>query len=219
MFPWELFAKIRDASYTTSGDSVDWTVQVNDNEKRVYLLFEESRGKRDWINNLNIFVKIYKHLPKKLYKQQESSIKAARGWGDAWKSCNDEVMEALIKARQEHPDYAVYIAGWSYGGAMTVLAAEDYHYRTGEKPFIVTFGAPKPLFSGPCQEYVRSCIAAAWQWSNNNDCVCAMPPFPGYHRINTMECGDRFNLIKWFKPGIYHCMYGDKEIYPGTENI
>lgn len=68
----------------------------------------------------------------------------AKGWADAYKSANDLIMEKLISVLK--PDYNVEICGWSYGGAVALLAAEDFYFRTKIKPDVITFGAPKPLF-------------------------------------------------------------------------
>lgn len=99
MKPNELYEEIKKTQYTKSGDDVDWAVKVYDDEKTVRLLFEESTTDRDWHNNFD--------FPVKIYKKQESCMKVARGWGNAWKSCNDLVMDALIRAVQVHKNYRV----------------------------------------------------------------------------------------------------------------
>lgn len=203
--PWDIYNMILKTQYTASGDCVDWAVLVDDEERTVWLIFEESDGRRDWINNLK--------FPTKLYKHQESCMRAACGWGDAWKSCNDEVMNAFIEQVTAHPDYRPHITGWSYGGAMCLYAAEDFNYRTGFRADVTTFGAPKPLWGKKTLDYVYGCCGIVRQWTNRNDCVCALPPFPGYCRLRTDSCGDRFSLLKWLRPKIYHCLYGDSRIY------
>lgn len=206
--PWEVYEMIKTVDFTKSGDDIDWTVVTDEGFKHVWLVFEESTTKRDWRNNLK--------FPVKLYKNQESCIRAASGWGDAWKSCNDLIMEAFIAEVNKHPDFTPAVCGWSYGGAISLLAAEDFYYRTKKKPSVVTFGAPKPLWGKKSQEYVRGCCSVVRQYVHVNDCVPAMPPLPGYKRLVTDVCGDKFNLFKWlFKADVYHCLYGDKNIYGG----
>lgn len=176
MKPWELFnliKSIKHEEYITSGDDVQWTIKVDDVEKVVRLIFEESCGNTDWKNNLN--------FPMKLYKKQESCIRAARGW--------------------------------SYGGAVALLAAEDFHYRTGKKASVYTFGAPKPLWGKKTREYVRSCVNEVKQYSHVNDCVPLMPPFPGYTRLSTDHIGGKRNFFKLFNPWKYHCIYGEESLY------
>ena len=205
MKPNELYEEIKRTQYTKSGDDVDWAVKVYDDEKTVRLLFEESTTDRDWHNNFD--------FPVKIYKKQESCMKVARGWGNAWKSCNNLVMDALIRAVQVHKNYRVEICGWSYGGAMSVLAAEDFHYRTHIKPYVITFGAPKPLWGRKTWEYVKSCVSDAWQYAHVNDVVPLCVPLPGYRMIHKDKIGSGFCIFKLFRGDIYHCIYGDESLY------
>lgn len=209
MKPWDLFKIIKETDhqvYNESGDHVNWMVRVDDEEKVVRLIFEESNGKRDWLNNLA--------FPVKPYKKQQNVLWVAHGWCNAYKSCNDEIQEAFIKMLNKHNDYYPEICGWSYGGAMAVLAAEDFYFRTKTKPNVYTFGAPKPIFGKKSKKHVESCCNEIKQYANVNDCVVVMPPFPGYKHINKIKVGNRkFNLIEWFKPKIYHTIYDDESIY------
>lgn len=205
MKPFELFELINNTIYKKSGDDVDWAVRVFDDEKVVRLLFEPSTTKRDWINNFN--------FPVKIYKKQESCLRVARGWGNAYKSCNDEIMDLFIAVCEDYSDYEIQITGWSYGGAMAVLAAEDFHYRTGKKANVYTFGAPKPLWGKKCWKYVMSCVSDVKQYAHVNDCVPLCVPLPGYKMLKKVKIGSGFSLIKLFKPNIYHLIYGDSELY------
>ena len=205
MEPFILFEEIKNTIYKKSGDDVDWAVRIFKDEKVVRLFFEASTTKRDWINNFN--------FPIKIYKKQESCLKVARGWGNAYKSCNDEIMNLLIAVSDDYADYEVQIAGWSYGGAMAVLAAEDFYYRTGKQASVYTFGAPKPIWGRKCHKYVSSCVKEAKQYAHVNDCVPLCPPLPGYKMIKKVKIGKGFNIFKLFKPDIYHLIYGNSELY------
>lgn len=211
MKPWELFnfiKSIKHDEYITSGDNVQWTIKVDEVNKIIRLIFEESADKRDWVNNFN--------FPVKLYKKQESCLLAARGWGNAYKSCNDEVMRAMELAIDIAPYSEFHICGWSYGGAMSLIAAEDFYYRFHKKANVYTFGAPKPLWGKRTQKYVRSCVNEVHQYAHVNDCVPLCPPLPGFKRLVTDRIGKDFSIFKLFKPDIYHCIYGEESVY---ENI
>lgn len=208
MKPWELFDEIKRTEYTKSGDCVDWAVKVYPAEKLVRLLFEESSDDRDWKNNFD--------FPIKPYKQQENTLWFARGWGNAYKSCNDEIMAKLIETYTDElkaQGYTVEVCGWSYGGAMAVLAAEDFNYRTGNKPGIVTFGAPKPLWGRKTWHYINTCLEYAVQYAHVNDVVPLCIPLPGYRMVNKVKVGKGFCILKLFNAEKYHCMYGDKSLY------
>ena len=203
MKPNELFDLVFDISYKNVGDDVDYCIFVK--EEKIYLAFEGSRTKRDWQNNLN--------FPRKIYKKQYSCLKAARGWGDAYKSCNNIVMEELISVMDDYPFFPVVIIGHSYGGAMAVLAAEDLHYRTRTMPSVITFGAPKCLFGNKSKKYVKSCCVEITQYQHVHDIVPRMPPFSGYHSVNVKWVGkDRWKFWEIFKP-YYHVSYGDENLY------
>lgn len=208
MKPWELFEEIKNTQFIQSGDCVDWAVKEYPEEKVIRLIFEESCEKRDWRNNFD--------FPAKPYKQQENVLWFARGWGNAYKSCNDEIMTALIQMVEncrKKGFYSVEICGWSYGGAMALLAAEDYNYRTHDKAGIVTFGAPKPLWGKKTFNYVMSCVAYAKQYAHVNDVVPFCIPLPGYRMLNKVKIGSGFCIAKLFKPDVYHCCYGDETLY------
>ena len=196
----ELYNKLLNITdWKTVGDDVQYAIFSDD--KNIYLAWQQTTSERDWQINFD--------FPAKMYKKQESCICVARGWGNAYKSCNDEVMNDFITRLG---DKQPVICGWSYGGAMSVISAEDFYYRTKIKPVVITYGAPKPLFGAKCQKYVLSCCKEVYQWTHVNDLVTIMPPLIGYYRLATNKLG-KFNLIEFFKPNIYHCIYGDKNIY------
>ena len=208
MKPDELFNYIKSIPhdhFITSGDNVQWIIKTDTKEKVIRLIFEESADKADWKNNFN--------FPVKIYKKQESCMLVARGWGNAYKSCNDVIITALCRTVSLIPDYDVHICGWSFGGAMSLLAAEDFYYRTGKKASVFTYGAPKPLWGCKTKKYVRSCVHVVKQWTHINDCVPLMPPLPGYTRIATDKIGKDFCILKLFQPNIYHQIYGDSTLY------
>src|SRR5574344_26616 len=207
MKPNELFnylKSIKHGDYITAGNDVQYLVKTFHDEKRIRLMFEESCGKTDWKNNLN--------FPIKPYKYQENTLWYARGWAKAYKSCNDEIMSKLIATYKEYPEYEIEICGWSYGGAMSLIAVEDFYYRTKIKSIVTTFGAPKPLFGCKTRKTVLNCCKEVKQYAHRNDCVPLMPPLPGYCMCNKIKVGKK-KLFGLFHPDIYHCVYGDESLY------
>lgn len=206
MKPNEIFNLIRTVEYKTSGIEVDWKVIVDEVDGVIRLLFEETTSKTDWKTNFN--------FPAKLYKNQEHFFFVHRGYGEAWKSCNDEVMNEFIDAKMRFPLYKTQICGWSYGGAMAVLAAEDYFYRTGlQVGELITFGAPRPIFGFFSWLHFKKSVHEAKQYCLSYDFVSWVPFF--YSRINT-KIVDKKNCWKlWRVFGIekYHCSYGDEKYY------
>lgn len=200
----KLFSKIKQSNYKTAGDSVDYKIHIDFSENEIQLLFQESNGKRDWQNNFN--------FPVKVYKNQVSCLMAHRGFGNAYKSANDEIMKELQEHIQKYPAFAVVIAGWSHGGALAVLAAEDFHFRFNRSATLITYGAPKVIFGKESYKYFKYCVPNCVQFANKNDIVTYMPPFPGYCHVNSVQCGESFSLKKIVKPLVYHCNYGEIDL-------
>ena len=204
MKPNELFELIKNTQFITTGDCVDYAVVTFHDEHRIRLIFEESNGKRDWVNNFN--------FPIKPYKNQKNVLWYARGWAKAYKTANDEIMNKLIATYKEYPGYDVEICGWSYGGAMSLIAVEDFYFRTGVKCVVTTFGGPKPLFGFKTRKTVLKCCKEINQYCHRNDIVPFMVPLPGYKMLKKVKVG-KWKLFGIFKPNIYHCCYGDASLY------
>lgn len=207
MKPWELFKyilSIPHEGYVTAGDDVQFIVTVFPEEKTIRLIFEGTVGKTDLKNDFR--------FPVKPYKNQESVLWLARGWADAYKSCNDLIMETLIGTHKSNPDYRIEICGWSYGGAMSLVAAEDFYYRTKLKPYIITFGAPKPLFGPKTKKYVASCCNEVKQYRHRSDFIPCLPPFIGYSNLVNDWLG-YWNPLAIFNPPKYHLSYSNEKLY------
>jgi hypothetical protein len=156
----------------------------------------------DWKNNFRFFAK--------MYKKQVSPMLVHKGFARAWKSCNDEAMEVIKLFKQDvGEELQTVFVGHSFGGAMSLLAAEDYHFRFNERPEVITFGAPKVFATKKSVEYVKSCVKEIKQFAHKSDIVTYMPPF--YKHVKKIGLG-KFSFIGLFKPIIYHLIY-DKEIY------
>lgn len=207
MKPWKLFKELCDSEYINSGADVDWAVKVYDDEKTVRLLFQGSDEVLDWFNNFN--------FPIKPYKKQKNTMWVASGWANAYKSCNDKIMDAFISKVNEYKDknYKIEICGYSYGGAMAGIAAEDFNFRTNQKAAVITFGSPKAFFGKKTLAYVKGCVESATQYAHNNDLVTKCIPLYGYRMIHKNPVGEKFNFFKMFNVNKYHAIYGDKSLY------
>lgn len=197
----DLFTLIRNTKYDVTGLDVNYKIIYVAEEHTVYLLFQGTSSKTD--------VKIDLDFPVKVYKRQYSCIKAHGGFVKAWKSANDVIIRELTDMCNLYNAKAV-IAGHSLGGDMTILAAEDYFFRTGRKADVITFGCPNVLFGKESKEYVKSCCNNIYQYAQYNDMIPTIPI--GYTQLNKIKCGRKFNLFEFtFHTKKYHCGYGDLE--------
>lgn len=189
--------------YSKTGLDVDYACFVSDEDKRVYLSFEGTKSKIDILTDIN--------FPVKVYKNQESCIKAHGGFVKAWKSANDVVMNDFIKLCKKHPTYKPTIVGHSLGGGEACLAVEDFHYRTKLHPDLITFGCPNVFFDKKSVKYVKSCCTYISQYAQRNDGVTVIPFF--FKQLNRIKVGEKFNLFKMiFNTKYYHRGY-DKVKY------
>lgn len=232
---WELFDTLKNKNdWNETGDKVNWSItsMKEENKVKIFLMFQDSNGFRDWVNNLRYFLSIY---TKKSYKNQKSkSLVLHSGFIHAYKSANDVIMKYLLekieseRKNNENSEIEVIITGWSHGGGLSQLAAEDLNFRTrkdiddvnsGIKPKVIVFGSPKVLVFNSTAKYVRSCCSEIVEVSHYNDIITIMPPLLSYKHISKplKRVGTKLNIIKIFKPSIYHTSYNDKYIYLKSE--
>lgn len=199
----DLFNKILYSQYFKAGIDVDYNIEVDHNNSIVLIMFQGTANKTDVITDLK--------FPVKAYKKQKSCLLGHGGFIEAWKSSNDFIMNEFIRTTEQYKDYRPLITGHSLGGAMAVLCAEDFFYRTGRKADLITFGCPNVLFGKKSRNYVFSCCGIIEQYAQYNDLVPTVPLF--YKQLNKIKCGEKFNLFKFlFHTADYHCSYNKLDI-------
>lgn len=197
----EFYNELHSLKYEKAGEDVDFKIVLKDKNK-LFIYFLGSNSDTDWKNNFN--------FPAKVYKKQESCIMAHRGFAKAYKSANDIIFEKIKSVVFENnldiTNTTVVFVGHSFGGAMAVLAAEDFYYRYDIRPNLITYGAPRVIFGKKAKNYVRGCIADAFQYAHRNDIVTYVPPF--FTHISKNKLG-KFNFFGLFNPYKYHLIYGE----------
>ncbi len=222
--PWELFDHLKNGNipYLESGKHMNYLVEVNDSAGEIHLHFQQTHGILDWIYNFRFLAYPSRSV---VYKDQESCLLAHVGYVKMYKSCNDEIMTSFIDKVHMYPDFSYYINGWSLGGGPSLLAAEDFNYRTrsskssvdsGLKAGVDTFGSPKILVGKDCRDYVTSTMSYCHQWAQNNDIVSKMVPFSNYYfaKDALINIGSDKKVKELLNPKKYHTEYNKKELYP-----
>lgn len=198
----DVYNKITDLSYEKIGKDVDVFVDLDPVNYSLNVYFLGSNSKTDWKTNFN--------FPSKVYKRQKSCLKAHRGFVKAFKTANDVIIEKMLNLSKEFSiplkELEVTFIGHSFGGAMAILAAEDFCFRFEQKPNVITFGAPKLLANKKSVNYIKNCCGEIFQFAHQNDIVTYLPPM--YRHVKKHKLG-KFNLIELFKPNIYHLIYGE----------
>lgn len=196
----ELYKLIYSTKSKKVGLDVDYSILVQDDY--IYLIFRGTNSDQDIIVDID--------FPAKVYKKQQGDFRVHSGFAKAWKSANDIIMKDFILTRKKLPNLKVKIVGHSLGGAMAILAAEDYFFRTAEKVEVVTFGCPKVVFGSNSKTYFTSCLKDIKQYEVQNDPIPKLPPL--FSHLNSIKVGDKLNLLNMLsKAKTYHCSYGTVE--------
>lgn len=207
MKPWELFDWMHSIDYIDNVSSFNWAVKADDKEKRIYVAVKYSTSTLDWIVNFLFFF-----IPQ---IRNWYIYFACIGWQSAFNSCKHMLMNEVLCQMNAHPDYKVVCCGHSYGGASSVLAGIEIFFATAIKPDLVTFGAPKPLFSIVSKLVSRLFFGEVRQYSHRADIVSYMPPLPGYWNLRVIRIG-KFSFKALFDGDTHQC-YGDPSLYEGVE--
>lgn len=200
MTPNELFTHIWDIHYKKTGFDLDYFVEVDDNEKKIRLLFQPSSSVKDWVVNILGFVPL------------GVAPVYCGGWYTVFKNCQDLILNEVLDYKSLYPNYTIEVVGHSYGGAVSVIAGVEFFKVTGIKPNIITFGAPRPLFSFISKIEARLCLGEVIQYAHRSDIVTYCPPLPGYHNVKVKRVG-KFSLKNLFDPNTYHMIYDDPTLY------
>ena len=208
MKPWNLYKFQKTLTYNSNIFDYNWCVRVIHDEKTIYVSTECSTTIRDWIFNLLFFL-----IPQ---VRRWYVYFTCFGWQTAFKSCKEIVMNEVLLAMNTFPDYKVVCVGHSYGGAASVLVGIEIFFAAGKKADLVTFGAPKPLFSIITRYITRLFFNKVTQYAHKCDIVSYMPPLLGYWNVKVIRLG-KFSLKGLFHPEIYHQCYDDESLYRELE--
>ena len=190
----DLYERILNAKYTHIGaETASYCTQREGD--RLYILFEESNGKTDWLNNFDFPAKPYRDMHNKWY--------AHRGFLKVWK-----VIEPCLASEIDNPDVKyIIIGGYSHGAAIAVLCHEYCKYN---RPEILVegygFGCPRVVW-GFIRKAVKKRFEGFTVIRNGKDIVTKVPPaILGYRHIGNMLIIGRnkgYNSIDAHRPENY----------------
>ncbi|KAK3274666.1 hypothetical protein CYMTET_17158 [Cymbomonas tetramitiformis] len=117
-----------------------------------------------------------------------SGCKVHKGFYDAYKSIEPQVLAALAHYRQGHPGTPVAVTGHSLGAAQAVLCAFSLHLQHGiTVSTMYTFGQPRVGNVEFAQAYTSQ-VSHNWRLTHHMDPVPHLPPNTGnIYRHNSQE--------------------------------
>lgn len=243
MKPWDYFNWLKTLNYVHAGFGADYDVQRINND--VYVSFKETTGWFDWIMNilfipfllflpfsfqlsflqpvfigiviiqmvfLIIFVLFY--FPKKPYKNMEDVWRVHFGMALIYGSIRDDLLDK-IKHQLNEGCKNIYVGGWSQGGGISQLCAEDCFFQFNIKPTLTTFGSLRVAWGNvSCEHIAQSCSEESKCYENSSDFIPHVPlKIWGFKNCLSYHIGEKFHLLKAFNTSKYHKQYGDESIY------
>lgn len=213
MKPNELFNLIKKTDYKKCGLCANYQILVDDKNKLIKILFQESNGFWDWVFNLlyiavPVYINPYKNM---LYKW-----KVHFGIKIVWHMMRDEVMGQIKQLHKEHSDYKIETCGWSHGGGQADMCAEDIATTLNYTPDDFTFGGLRIAHGKKTKEHFDACLGKnSVKYENGSDLVCRVPFwFMGFKDLSCKKhIGEKFSWFKIFKVAKYHTSYGDETLY------
>lgn len=174
----EQFIRCLQAKYLhTEKENGDYAIEESRDGKTLYLLFQWTRDKYDWLHNFD--------FPATPYSDMGIKWKCHRGFLAVWKDIKPFIKEAVA-----NPKYTkIYICGFSHGAAIATLAHEYVWFnrpdlRSEENPEGITgygFGCPRCYF-GSLLPWKKMPQELAQRWErfypirNISDLVTHVPP-------------------------------------------
>lgn len=224
----KIYNLIKDLEYHKTGEDCDWNIiRIHDlkRDRDGYcVVFQESDSNEDWLHNLNF-------LPIMACKGWRNHLIYHRGFYNEYQSARDEIKKYLSPlladlANEQNcgvEDLILYVTGWSLGGAISVIASEDFHETYGLTPILISYEGANPCESFHTRNYIQSVISdesVAFVYSN--DFVCRCPPLIGrilkdsVYYLDDKKCKFPFYLIKkvvsFFKDTRYYHTHADEGI-------
>lgn len=223
------FKRCLNAKYIHTPIGGDYSIEAEGDT--LYLLFECSNDKEDWLNNFdfipdehkdrdhtpwlvlttNIFKAVWEYLklPSKPYKDMFKKWRVHGGFLKVWKDMQKDIETYVAEYLSHHPEVKKIVCiGYSHGAALAVLATEDMEYLYG-KSYEVSgygFGTPRVLWGIVPQE-VKYRLRNFTSIRNIPDIVTHVPPMLfGFRNAGTLVkvgAKGKYNSFKAHTPSAY----------------
>ena len=174
-------------------------------EDVLYIFFEPSDGRTDWVVNFSYW--------RKPYDDMEIGYRVHGGFLESWKLIKDVVRAKVTEngANGRYKWNKVVIVGYSHGGALAALCHECVWFeredlRQGDSIVGVSFDGPRVYAGFWIKKELRERWRNFYVIRNHNDIVTHLPPVIFFFR----HVGTKVKMNEGENPGLIGAHYPDR---------
>lgn len=198
----ELYERILRSKYIHIGDQTASYIPQREGDT-LYILFEWSNGKTDWLNNFD--------FPAKPYRKMQDKWYAHRGFLRVWKAIEPHLQAEICDLSVKK----IIIGGYSHGAAIAALCHEYCKFNRPDAIILgYGYGAPRVVW-GFLRKAVKKRFEGFTVIRNGCDIVTKVPPkiFGFRHIGNMLQIGrDKgYNPVEAHFPEVYRKELKDLE--------
>jgi len=211
LHPSQLFTTIySQEGYQVVGRNMNYKFHIDTGAQIIYVCFQHSQGVSDWLYNILA-------LPSRMEPYEGCGWWVHKGFATVWRSGNYIIMNQLLRlvGMPQMANFDIVFCGFSHGGPLAMLAAENWYRIMGQRCQCITFGSPK-LAWGDAARSVLNRAMILTNWINRADAITALPfEWWGFlhvliHLVNVR----RIPILSLFNVWRHHQIYNRPEIYP-----
>ena len=195
----DLFLIIQNSQdYKHEKHGIDWKYLVSHEERRVYVLVQETKTKQDWFYNFIFFP-----VPAKLRDNCWVWIHAG------WKYLAKKLMKLVEEDMKDLPDYEYVFTGWSAGAAVAEYLGAMLINKYGLKAYYVGYAQPAYCYTKDSLSHITGCYYRYINYLYDNDWIRYFTPFCKREFIST--------IVPDFEPKTLderHRVYGKATLKP-----
>jgi hypothetical protein len=191
-------------SFISDADTdVQVGITVNENDKRICVVFRGSESKTDWYYDLQIRKRVLKDdiwVHSGFYSQlYENGV-------------YDKISATIKELLTEYTDYSVYITGHSLGAALSTLCGFMLSQEISNTITVVSFASPRVGNSNWKKAFDEQSNLTHYRVTNDRDIVTAFPVYKYYHVGKTVRLYENtfsffmdYSLFKWYDFTLFQC--------------
>jgi len=152
----------------------------------LYIAFQGSCSKRDWLQNFMFW--------KKPYKEMNGTWFAHSGFVSKWKAVEDSIINIVRESEAQR----VIVSGFSQGAAIAQLCHESIRFHHPIRDvFCLAYASPR-VFSMVGFRHVKKRLSGITLFERWHDIVCKLPPWTMLYRKTVKPV----KIDRWWPPSL-----------------